>query len=53
MLVITNQVEEFGMHLNVDGTILYGLRVDAINDKQADNISLDSLSRMLVSEVIP
>jgi hypothetical protein len=43
-------VEEFGMHLNVDGTIIYGLKIDAIDDKIATNISVDKLSRMLVSD---
>ena len=43
-----HQVEEFGMHLHVDGTVLYGLKVEAIDDKRGDNISIDKLSRMLV-----
>jgi WD repeat-containing protein 35 len=42
------QVENFGMHLNVDGTILYGIKVEAILERQADSISLDHLSRLLV-----
>lgn len=46
--VIWLQVEEFGMHLNVDGTVLYGLRVEAIDDSSHDNVSVDKLSRMLV-----
>jgi hypothetical protein len=36
------------MHLNVDGTVLYGLRVEAIDDSSHDNVSVDKLSRMLV-----
>ena len=36
------------MHLHVDGTVLYGLKVEAIDDKRGDNISIDKLSRMLV-----
>lgn len=42
------QVENFGIHLNVDGTIFYGIKVDAIMDKRADSISVDLLSRLLV-----
>ena len=42
------QIENFGMHLNVDGTILYGIKVEAIMDRHADHISLDHLSRLLV-----
>jgi WD repeat-containing protein 35 len=42
------QVENFGMHLNVDGTIMYGIKVEAILERQADDISLDHLSRVLV-----
>ena len=42
------QVEEFGMHLNEDGTLIYGMRLDAILDRKADDISLDHLSRVMV-----
>jgi WD repeat-containing protein 35 len=42
------QVENFGMHLSVDGTIIYGVYVDAILERQHDDISLDHLSRLLV-----
>ncbi|DAZ92527.1 TPA: hypothetical protein N0F65_012757 [Lagenidium giganteum] len=42
------QVENLGIHLNVDGTIFYGIRVDAILDKRSDRISVDLLSRLLV-----
>jgi hypothetical protein len=42
------QVENFGIHLNVDGTIFYGIRVDAILDKKSERISVDLLSRLLV-----
>ncbi|DBA04263.1 TPA: hypothetical protein N0F65_009498 [Lagenidium giganteum] len=42
------QIENFGIHLNVDGTIFYGIRVEAILDKSADRISIDMLSRLLV-----
>jgi len=42
------QVENFGMHLNVDGTIIYGIFVEAIMERKRDDISLDLLSRLLV-----
>jgi hypothetical protein len=42
------QVENFGIHLNVDGTIFYGIKVDSILDKRSDRISVDLLSRLLV-----
>lgn len=42
------QVENFGIHLNVDGTVLYGIKIEAIMDRLADHISLDHLSRLLV-----
>ena len=42
------QVENFGMHLNVDGTIVYGIKVEAILDRDASDVSLDHLSRLLV-----
>ncbi|KAF1317434.1 hypothetical protein FI667_g14840, partial [Globisporangium splendens] len=42
------QIENFGIHLNVDGTIFYGIKVDAILDKRSDQISVDLLSRLLV-----
>jgi WD repeat-containing protein 35 len=41
-------VEEFGMHLNEDGSLIYAMRVDAIQDRKADDISLDMLSRLVV-----
>lgn len=42
------QVETFGMHLDVDGTIVYGMFVEAILDRGSDDVSLDHLSRLLV-----
>jgi hypothetical protein len=42
------QVENFGMHLSVDGTIIYGMLIEAIMDRQSDDISIDLLSRLLV-----
>uniref|UniRef100_K3W8I8 Uncharacterized protein n=1 Tax=Globisporangium ultimum (strain ATCC 200006 / CBS 805.95 / DAOM BR144) TaxID=431595 RepID=K3W8I8_GLOUD len=42
------QIESFGMHLNGDGTIVYGMFIDAIMDQSADSICVDHLSRLLV-----
>ena len=42
------QIENFGMHLNVDGTVVYGMKIEAIMERKADDISLDMLSRLLV-----
>ncbi|KAF1320890.1 hypothetical protein FI667_g12271, partial [Globisporangium splendens] len=42
------QIESFGMHLNGDGTIVYGMFIDAIMDQAADSICVDHLSRLLV-----
>jgi hypothetical protein len=43
------QVEEIGMHINVDGTIVYGQKIEGIgNHCTEDNITLDQLSRLLV-----
>eukprot|EP00948_MAST-09A_sp_MAST-9A-sp1_P004048 g4048.t1 len=42
------QVEEFGMHLNVDGTMIYGMKIEAIMDRLKDDVSVDLLSRVLV-----
>lgn len=42
------QIESFGMHLNGDGTIVYGMYIDAIMDQPAESICVDHLSRLLV-----
>ena len=42
------QIENFGMHLNVDGTIINGIKIEAIMDRTSESISLDHLSRVLV-----
>lgn len=42
------QIESFGMHVNGDGTIIYGMYIDAIQDRPADFICVDHLSRLLV-----
>ena len=39
------------MHINVDGTVLQGMKIEAVMDRRADNISLDLLSRVLVDHV--
>lgn len=46
--MVVSQVENFGLHVNVDGSVLYGINVEAIMDRKDDDISLDMLSRMLV-----
>jgi len=42
------QVESFGLHIRVDGTVVYGLHIEAILDRIKDNLSLDHLARVLV-----
>jgi hypothetical protein len=42
------QVEHLGIHISMDGTVYYGVRVEAILERLADDISLDLLCRMLV-----
>jgi len=42
------QVEEFGVSVWKDGTVIYGLDVDCILDRYKQDISLDHLSRLLV-----
>lgn len=42
------QIESFGMHVNGDGTIIYGMYIDGIQDRPADFICVDHLSRLLV-----
>ena len=42
------QVETFGVSVNGDGTLFYGMQVEAIMDRIKDNISLDTLARLLV-----
>ncbi|EKX46364.1 hypothetical protein GUITHDRAFT_70770 [Guillardia theta CCMP2712] len=42
------QVECFGMHLRMDGTVVNGMKIEAIMERRADNISLDALARVLV-----
>ena len=42
------QVEEFGMHYGVEGKVLYGMRIEAIQDRLGDDISIDMLARLIV-----
>ncbi|DBA00815.1 TPA: hypothetical protein N0F65_004720 [Lagenidium giganteum] len=42
------QIEHFGMHLNCDGSLIYGIKVEAIMDRKEDDISIDHLARLLV-----
>lgn len=42
------QVETFGVSMNADGTVFYGMQIEAVMDRIKDNISLDHLSRLLV-----
>ena len=32
------QVENFGIHLNVDGTVLYGIKVEAIMERTSEYV---------------
>lgn len=43
------QVETFGVSLCAEGTCFYGLQVEAVMSRIKDNISLDHLSRLLVT----
>eukprot|EP01029_Cantina_marsupialis_P017869 TRINITY_DN4028_c2_g1_i1.p1 TRINITY_DN4028_c2_g1~~TRINITY_DN4028_c2_g1_i1.p1 ORF type:complete len:886 (+),score=286.50 TRINITY_DN4028_c2_g1_i1:119-2776(+) len=42
------QVETFGVSMNAEGSIFYGMQIEAVMDRIKDNISLDHLSRLLV-----
>jgi len=42
------QIENFGIHLNVDGTVIYGIKIEAIMERTEESISVDMLSRLLV-----
>ena len=47
------QVEAFGIHLNKTGGALYGMRIEAIQDRVRDDIPLDLLARLLVDRSVP
>ena len=34
-----DQVEHFGLHINVDGTVFYGIKVEAIKNRTAEKVS--------------
>ena len=42
------QIEEFGVSVHEDGSIMYGLQVESILDRLYRNMSMDHLSRLLV-----
>ena len=42
------QVEEFGMHFDVNGKVVYAMKMEAIMDKLKDDICIDLLARVLV-----
>jgi WD repeat-containing protein 35 len=42
------QIEEFGVSVRQDGSIMYGLQVESVLDRLYRNISMDHLSRLLV-----
>ena len=42
------QIEEFGMHISVDGSLMYGMFIEAVMSDHAESISVDDLSRVMV-----
>jgi len=42
------QVEEFGMHFDVNGKVVYGMFMNAIMDRGSDDMCIDMLARVLV-----
>ena len=42
------QIEQFGIHVRLDGTCLFGLFIESVLDRILENISLDNLARLLV-----
>ncbi len=42
------QVENIGIHVNVDGSVLYGVTMEAIGQRSCSSMSLDCISRVLV-----
>ena len=45
------QIEHFGIHTRMDGTIVYGLMIESVMDRILENISLDNLERRLLVDV--
>jgi hypothetical protein len=33
-------VEHFGLHINVDGTIFYGVKIEAIKNRTAEKVGV-------------
>jgi hypothetical protein len=42
------QIEEFGMHISIDGSLMYGMFIEAIMSDHAEALSVDDLTRVLV-----
>jgi len=42
------QIECFGIHIRMDGTLVYGLQVEAVGNKIKNDISMDTLARVVV-----
>jgi WD repeat-containing protein 35 len=42
------QIEEFGVSVQKDGSMMYGLRVESVLDRLYNGISMDHMSRLLV-----
>jgi len=42
------QIENFGIHLSSDGSVCYGMKIEAVMDRIRDCVSLDHLARLLV-----
>ena len=42
------QIESFGIHINCDGLICYGLHLESVMDRVHEKITLDHLARVMV-----
>ena len=42
------QIECFGIYIRMDGTLIYGMHIESIGDRIKENMSLDSLARVIV-----
>lgn len=42
------QIEEFGVHVHFDGTVMYGLEVNSVMESLEHSLSMDKLARLLV-----
>jgi hypothetical protein len=45
------QVEFFGIHISTRGNVVFGLQLDSMMTRKADNLSIDLLTRMAVDVV--